>query len=232
MRPDGLHVQRVLELRVVLAEHVGQAVPASGAGGSGASSEAAWKARSARCASRRSSSADAQVLGQLGVAWASGPSCWVRSARGLADLQPQLLRRALDVHLPALVAEVPLDLAGDARLGVGGQAAADGRVEVVDGLQQADVADLHQLLGRLRAVPVPLGAGPDQRSVTADQHLAGGVALCAAPRQRLDQLHQFRVAEVGGLADGGLRAGKDGGHWRSPAAFLVCTFRSCPLCGV
>jgi len=153
---------------------------------------------SPRMSARLPGSGPGELLGQLGA--------------GPAQLQPQFLGGPLDVHVPPLVPEVPFDLAGDAGLRVGGEVAAEGRVEVVDGLEQADVTDLHQLLGRLGAVPVPLGAGSDQRLIPADELLAGRVPLLAVPRQRLDQLHEFRVTHVGAIRGPGAGAGKDGGH--------------------
>src|SRR5262249_36428071 len=175
--------------------------------------------------------ADAQVLGQLVVLGRPGELLRQLGA-GPAQLQPQLLGGALDVHVPPLVPEVPLDLARDAGLGVGGEVAAEGRVEVVDGLEQTDVADLHQLFWGLGAVPVALGARPDQRFVPADEFLARGVPLLAVPRQRLDQLHELRVSYIGAVRGGGVAAGQDGGHGRSPAAVLVLTGRSWPWCGL
>ncbi len=128
----------------------------------------------------------------------------------LADLQHELLYRALDVHLPALVAEMPLDLARDARLGVGGQAAADSGIEVVDRLQQADVPHLHQVLGRLGAALVPLHAGPHQVAVTADQQLAGRRPAAAGPRQGLDDAQELAVIEPGQVAGHPARHGRRG----------------------
>ena len=115
-----------------------------------------------------------------------------RGAR-LADLQQQFLHRPLDMDLPALVPEVALDLAGDARLGVGGQVPAECRVEVVDRLEQADVADLHQLFFRLRAVPVPAGARAHQRPVPQHQGLTRGGTPPGSGRQRVNDLEQFAV---------------------------------------
>jgi hypothetical protein len=77
------------------------------------------------------------------------------------------------VHLPPLVAEVPLDLAADARQGVGGQAAAVGGIVVVDRLEQADVAHLHQVLDRLGAAAVLAHARAHELLVPLDKELAG-----------------------------------------------------------
>src|ERR1043165_8806948 len=95
---------------------------ASSARETGASSEEAAKASPAWRASRMSSSAT--------------PS---RVASSSSE-------RAADVDLPALGPEVPLDLAADAGRGVSRQAVAEAGVEVADGLDQAEVADLHPVL--------------------------------------------------------------------------------------
>jgi hypothetical protein len=70
-----------------------------------------------------------------------------------------------------------------------------GWVEVVDRLQQAYVADLHELFVWLRAVPVSQHAGSDERLVAADQHLGRGVAAPVAAGQRLDHGQQGGVVE-------------------------------------
>src|SRR5215469_5185444 len=97
------------------------------------------------------------------------------------------------MHLPALVTEMPLDLTADTRLRVGGQAAADRRIEVVDRLEQPDVPNLHQFFGRLRAVPVSQHAGLDQRLVSLDEDRAGRFPGPAALRLRSDQGQQLGV---------------------------------------
>jgi hypothetical protein len=76
------------------------------------------------------------------------------------------------MHLPALVAEMPLDLAADARPRVRGQAVTDGRIELADRLQQADIPHLHQVLRRLRAAQVRSYTEPDQALVAGDQQFA------------------------------------------------------------
>jgi hypothetical protein len=90
-----------------------------------------------------------------------------------ADLQHQFLRGPLDMDLPALIPEVPLDLTADTWLRVRGQVRPQRGIEVVDRLEQADVAGLHQVLDRLRGVPVALHAPADQRLVAGDDHLTG-----------------------------------------------------------
>ncbi len=185
------HGQGVLHLRVLLAEQVGQAGRLRLAGQRrvqrGGLQQQVNAARLAHLGL-----GEAKVAGQFGVA---GQAAELLSelADPLAELEQPFLQRPLHVHLPALVPEVPLDLAGDARLGVRGQAPADLRVEVVDGLEQAHVPHLHKVLGGLRAAPVAVRTGPDQGPVPADQHLTGSRPLGAAPRLRPDHAEQFVV---------------------------------------
>ena len=72
------------------------------------------------------------------TSWSVGtcPRSWTSAARALRIVQQQLLHRPLHVDLPALVAEVPLDLAGDARLGVGGQVPAESRSKLLIALSR------------------------------------------------------------------------------------------------
>jgi hypothetical protein len=115
---------------------------------------------------------------------------------GRAHLEEQFLGGPADVYLPALVPEVPLDLAGDARLGIGRQARAEHRVEVVDRLEQSDVPDLHQVLGRFRAVGVPADTRPDELCIPAHQDVARRRAVAAAHRQRPHRLEQFQIVQT------------------------------------
>src|SRR5258706_4443493 len=97
-------------------------------------------------------SAHSEVLGELGVSRGSRKPLR-QVAPGFPDLKPQLLRGPADVHLPALVTEMTLDLARDARGGIGREALADVGIAVVDGLQQPDSGDLHPTFLRLRSIP-------------------------------------------------------------------------------
>src|SRR6202042_772889 len=126
--------------------------------------------------------ADTQMLGDFRV---RGRVAEIldEGGTGFAHPEQQFLHGPLDVDLPALVPEMPLDLPGDARLRVRGQVAAERRVEVVDRLEQPDVADLHQLFFRFRAVPVTARTRADQRTVAEDQSLAGGRAAPGSGRQ-------------------------------------------------
>src|SRR5205823_4239726 len=79
---------------------------------------------------------------------------------------------------PALVAEVPLDLADDVRRGVRRQLDAAVEVEAVDRLDEPDGADLDEVLELLAAIRVATRQRPHQRHVLLDQLLAGSeVAL-------------------------------------------------------
>ena len=146
----------------------------------------------------------------------------------LADLQHQLLHRALDVHLPPLVAEVPLELAADARPRVRGQAAADGRVEVADRLQQADVPHLHQVLRRLRAAQVPPHARPDQPAVAGHEQLARRRPPLAGQRQRPDDAQQRPVIQPGQVLI--KNPAWRGGRTRTEIAGRYCSWKKLPSC--
>jgi hypothetical protein len=124
---------------------------------------------------------DAQPLGQLAVVGRPAELLGKLLVRA-ADGEQQFLRLPADAHVPPLVAEVPLDLTAHARLGVGRQPVAERGIEVVDGLEQAYVADLHQVLRGLGAVTVPADAGPDQPGVAVDEYLADDVALRSVRR--------------------------------------------------
>jgi hypothetical protein len=90
---------------------------------------------------------------------------------------------------------MPFDLATDTRLGVGGQAVPEAGVEAVDGLEQADVADLQQVLGRFGALPVGPHAGADKPGIAAQQDLADQLAFDAAARQRAQPCQQRVVGQ-------------------------------------
>lgn len=110
-----------------------------------------------------------QLVSQLGLA--------------LQDLGPQLLCRPADADLPALIAEVALDLTGDARPRIRGEGGAERHVKAIDGAQQAHVPNLKQIFPGLRAVPVPRGAALHQPLIPAHQFLAGGLTL-PVPRRK------------------------------------------------
>src|SRR5207253_2154394 len=106
----------------------------------------------------------------------------LRNRRGAGELHGELLDepRELDVellqstrhaHRPALVAEVPLDLADDVRRRVRRQLDAALEVETVDRLDQADGSDLDQILELLAAVRIAPREGANERHVLLDQLL-------------------------------------------------------------
>ena len=84
----------------------------------------------------------------------------------------QLLQAARHADRPALVAEVPLDLADDVRRRVRRQLDAAVDVEAVDRLDEADAADLDEILELLAAIGVAAGERADERQVLLDQLLA------------------------------------------------------------
>jgi hypothetical protein len=91
---------------------------------------------------------------------------------------------------------MPLDLAADAWLRVGGQARANRRIVIVDRLEQAHVAGLHQVFRRLGAAPVLPDARPDQLLVPADHYLAGGRAQLAVTRLSADLGQQSAIIQL------------------------------------
>ncbi len=150
-----------------------------------------------------------EVLGQLGHG--GGAAVLLRQvAGGLGQAELELLQPARNPDGPALVAEVPLDLADDGRRGVGGELDGALEVEAVDGLDQPDGRDLHEVIERLAAVAEPPGQVLHQREVGLDEVIAqprpAGVTLRQAPE--LDE-HRAGLGPVGGRA---LGAGADGGQ--------------------
>ena len=105
----------------------------------------------------------------------------------LRELDVQLLEAARNAHGPALVAEVALDLADDVRRRVRRQLDAAVDVEAVDRLDQADTADLDEVVELLAAVRVAPRERADEREVLLDQLLARGevALLVVAAQQRL-----------------------------------------------
>src|SRR5581483_1542263 len=102
-------------------------------------------------------------------------------------LHVQLLQAARHAHRPALVAEVPLDLADDVRRRVRRQLDAPVEVEAVDRLDQADRADLDEILELLAAIRVPPRERANERHVLLDQLLARRevAVLVVAPQENL-----------------------------------------------
>jgi hypothetical protein len=84
------------------------------------------------------------------------------------------------------------------------------RVEPVDGLHQADVADLHQLVRRLRAALVPARARAHQQLVAHYEDLAGRGPGPAAGRLVVDEAEQIliiKLCQVRGSSGDGQRRG-------------------------
>src|SRR6266516_1546259 len=88
------------------------------------------------------------------------------------ELDVQLLQAARHADGPALVAEVPLDLADDVRRRVRRQLDAAVDVEAVDRLDQPDRPDLDEVLELLAAVRVAACERAYERHVLLDQLLA------------------------------------------------------------
>lgn len=112
------------------------------------------------------------------------PCRWERLAGRRGERQPQLLEAARHPDRPALVTEVPFDLADDGRRGVGGELDPALVVEAVHRLDQADGGDLGQVVQRLAPVAEPPGQVLDQRDVHPHQLVAQLDALRGAVGQR------------------------------------------------
>ena len=90
----------------------------------------------------------------------------------------QLRETARQSHALAAVAQVTLDLAGDVRHGEGGQVEAALEIEAIDGVDQADRPDLHEVLVTLAAACVTACERLHEGQMELDQALAGlGVAV-------------------------------------------------------
>jgi len=93
------------------------------------------------------------------------------------DLQRHLLQVSRDAHRPRAVAEVALDLAEDGGDGVAGERDLAVEVEAVDGLDQPERGDLHEVVERLLRALVTTGQLAGEREEALDEHLAvDGVA--------------------------------------------------------
>jgi serine phosphatase RsbU (regulator of sigma subunit)/PAS domain-containing protein len=152
VRVERRHVERVLDAGVVVAEHIREqrrVIPVRQRGVQRVRAE--HQVRLACLADVVL--ADMQSSGQFLIRRCAAQLVGEGLA-GLAHFKQQFLGLPAHVNLPPLVPEMPLDLAAHARRRVGGQAVADLRVVVVDGLEQSDVADLHEVLGRFRAAAV------------------------------------------------------------------------------
>ena len=117
------------------------------------------------------------VLGELEVRGelsdGGGAAVALREVGGrLGQRQLHLLQPAWDPDRPALVAEVPLDLADDGRCRVRRELDAAVEVEPVDRLDQSDRCDLDQVVKRLAAVAKPPCEVLDERQVHLDQRVA------------------------------------------------------------
>ena len=105
--------------------------------------------------------------------------------------EAQLLHAARDVQRPGAVAEVPLDLADDRRHRVGRELDAALGVEALDREQQADRADLDEVLERLPAARVARGEAAHERQVALDDAVAGARVAGAVGLQQVVQIVAF-----------------------------------------
>jgi len=186
VRGDGLHAEHVLDPRILLTQDVSDGHHV-GLAGQRRVQRVRPEGQLRPPGLPQVIPAHSQVPGQVGFGRRAAQLLGQPPGR-LTDFQDQLLHRPLDTDLPALVPEVPLELAADARPRVRGQAAAGGRIELADRLQQAEIPHLHQVLRRLRAAQVWSHAGPHQALVAGDQQLARRRAPLAGSRRQPDDV--------------------------------------------
>ena len=145
---------------------------------------------------------------------------------GRAERQPQLLQPARDPDRPALVPEVPLDLADDRRGGVRGELDAAVEVEAVDRLDQADRADLDEVVERLAAAGEPAGEVLDERQVQPDQLVPRRLVLGAVGHrgdELVEELARVRPGGSPGFAHVLVAAGhQDPWLTRTPTSHGAC----------
>lgn len=129
---------------------------------------------------------------------------------GAVDLHPQLVQPARYVHGADVVPEVPLDLAHDGRHGEGRELHAPVRVEAVDGVDQADGADLDHVLHGLVAGAEAGGGVAHEREVRLDQRAPHAVVLRSAGRELL-QLGEEHLGQGPGVRAAAFPWGHRGG---------------------
>ena len=89
----------------------------------------------------------------------------------MVDLCRELLQATRNAHTPALVAEVTLDLTQDGGRGKRGELESALGIKAVDCLEQAQIANLHQVVERLTAVLKFVGKKPYQVHMGHDELL-------------------------------------------------------------
>src|SRR5262249_60839085 len=118
-----------------------------------------------------------------------------------AQLEMQLLHAPGQAHRPPAVAEVAFQLAQDGRGRERRELEPAAGIEPLDGLEQADQRDLHEVVARLAAVREAGGEEVRERSVVPDELVAqtavAGAAVgsearvdaCAAPNALVPASH-------------------------------------------
>lgn len=100
---------------------------------------------------------------------------------------------------PAGVAEEPLDLPENMGNGEGRELRSAGEVEPVDGLDEADGADLDDVLHLVTVTSVPRGHIAHQRQVHLDERIAGVLILGSALVEFREPLEEQRRQCLGVL---------------------------------
>src|SRR5829696_5652398 len=117
------------------------------------------------------------------------------------DLDGQLLEVAGDAHGPALVPEVPLELAQDGRDRERGERGLAGGIEPVDGLQEAERRDLDEVVELLATALVAARELAGERQEALHELLAGGRIVVAVVA---DQQAAILLCAGGAVLGGGI----------------------------
>ncbi|GGX77213.1 hypothetical protein GCM10010515_51360 [Streptomyces fructofermentans] len=176
-RGQGVEVLDQFEGRVVGAEEVGQRGLAVVTGADGGVQRGRGVAVGGQPGLVDLFLGQAHQLGQFGDGGGAAEPA-PQFLGGLGERDPGLLEAPGDVDGPGRVAEEPLDLADYVGDGEGGELDFAGEVEPVDGLDEADGADLDDVL-HLTGVPVAEArrGEADERDVHLDQGVARVLVL-------------------------------------------------------
>ena len=104
-------------------------------------------------------------------------SSWLQLGPTGGERRLEFLRPPGHVYQPSGVAEIPLDLSENRRRRVGGKLQAAVGIEAINGLQQSDRADLHQVGHWLVATAEPAGEVLHERHVHLDELVSQHLAL-------------------------------------------------------
>ena len=157
---------------------------------------------------------DAGVLGDLGCGGRGAGRPGELLTHPL-DAHGELLEVARHAQRPAVVAEVALDRADDARYRVGREGGLAAGVEAVDRLDEREACHLLEVLERLGAASVTAGQAAREREVAFDQQVACtrvvGVVIGEEESLVLSALCAQRVLHSSKASTARIRSGPAGG---------------------